>query len=193
MARRVAAVSSIFVAVVLTGLIQAQTTGAPSPYRVDYFANAAGITADPTLRLDNDGAASNANLCADIFVFNANEEISECCSCLETPDDLLTLDVNTNLLSNPANGVPAASGLIKIVAAAPTKGSCPIPSRITLVPNAEIQSWATHLQNNGTLTETASQAAFLSSAEESRLAKLCGAISAVDSGTGICNCTGAGD
>jgi hypothetical protein len=190
MTRNLVVVCSLFVAlVVFAGLAQAQ-----SPYRVDYFANAttSGVP-NATLRLDNDGSAADANLCADIYVFNANEEITECCSCLETPDDLLTLDVNTNLLSNPANGVAVSSGVIKVVAAAPTSGACPVPSHITTVTGAEIQGWATHIQNNGTLTESASQVSDLSSAEESRLANLCGAIQAVDSGAGICNCTGAGD
>jgi hypothetical protein len=145
------------------------------------------------LRLDNDGSAADLNMCADIFVFNANEEITECCSCLETPDDLLTLSVNNNLTSSPANGVPVTSGVIKIVAGFSSGSFCPVPTRILIDPDAEIQGWATHVQNNGTLTETASQVSNLSSAEESHLAKLCGAIAATDSGSGICNCTGAGN
>jgi hypothetical protein len=191
MTRKLTVVCSLLVALVIfAGLAQAQT----SPYRVDYYANASLSGApDATLRLDNDGSAADANLCADIFVFNANEEISECCSCLETPDDLLTLNVNVNLLSNPANGVATSSGVIKVVAAATTGGLCPVPTHITTVSGGEIQGWGTHVQNNGTLTETNSQVSNLSSAEESKLAKLCGAIVAVDSGTGICNCTGAGN
>jgi len=190
MTRKLVVVCSLFVALmVFAGLAQAQ-----SPYRVDYFANASLSGApNATLRLDNDGSAADATLCADIYVFNANEEITECCSILETADDLLTLDVNTNLLSNPANGVAVSSGVIKIVAAATTGGTCPVPTHITTVAGAEIQGWATHIQNNGALTETASQVSNLSSAEESRLAKLCGAVVAADSGNGICNGTGAGN
>jgi hypothetical protein len=192
MTRKLIVVCSLFVAlVVFAGLAQAQ-----SPYRVDYYANAttSGVP-NATLRLDNDGSAADASLCADIYVFNANEEITECCSCLETPDDLLTLDVNTNLLSNPANGVATSNGVIKIVAAATLpNGTCPkYPSSITLVTGAEIQGWGTHIQNNGTLTETNSQVSDLSSAEETHLGHLCGAIQAVDSGAGLCNCTGAGN
>jgi hypothetical protein len=187
MTRKLTVVCSLFVGLVmLAGMAQAQT-----PYRVDYYANT-GVGSG-TLRLDNDGAAADGNLCADIFVFNANEEISECCSCLETPDDLLTLNVNSNLLSNPANGVPTTNGVIKVVAAATTGGLCPVPTHITLVSGAEIQGWGTHIQANGSTTETNSQVSVLSGAEEAHLAKLCGAIVAVDSGTGICNCNGAGN
>jgi hypothetical protein len=178
--------------VIFGGLAQAQT----SPYRVDYFSNAnTGGAPDGTLRLDNDGSAAGANLCADIFVFDPFEELSECCSCLETPDGLRTLSVNTNLTSNPLTGVVLSTGVIKVVAAAPTGGACPVPTHITTVTGGEIQGWATHIQNsNFAITETASQVSNLSSAEESNLARQCGAIVKVGSGKGICNCgTGTGE
>jgi hypothetical protein len=177
--------------VVFAGMAQAQ-----SPYRVDYFANAnTGGAPDATLRLDNDGSAADANLCADIFVFDADQEMSECCSGLETPDGLRTLSINSNLTANPLTGVVLTGGVIKIVAAATTGGACPVPTHITLVSGGEIQAWATHIQNsNFTVTETTSQVSNLSAAEESKLAKQCGAIVAVGSGAGICSFgTGTGD
>jgi hypothetical protein len=192
MARKLAVVCSLFALLaVCAGLAQAQ-----SPYRVDYFSNANTSGApDATLRLDNDGADSAANLCADIFVFDSNEEMSECCACLETPDGVRTLSVNTNLTSNPLTSRVLSSGVIKIVAATTSGGTCPVPTHITLVDgSAEIQSWATHIQNTSfAITEAASQVSNLSSTEESNLAKGCGAISKVGSGSGICNCgTGTG-
>ncbi len=193
MTRNLAVVCSLFVALVIfAGMAQAQS----SPYRVDYFSNAnTGGAPDATLRLDNDGAAGSSNLCADIFIFDAYEELSECCSCLETPDGLRTLSVNANLTSNPLTGVVLTTGVIKIVAAETSAGACPVPTHITLVDGpAEIQGWATHIQNsNYAITETASQVSNLSSSEESNLAKQCGAIVRVGSGSGICNCgTGTG-
>jgi hypothetical protein len=171
--------------IVFAGMAQAQ-----SPYRVDYFSNAnTGGAPDGTLRLDNDGSAAGANLCADIFVFDTNEELSECCSCLETPDGLRTLSVNLNLTANPLTGVILNTGVIKVVAAATNANTCPVPTHITLVSGGEIQGWATHIQNsNFAITETTSQVSNLSSAEESKLAKQCGAIVAVGSGKGICSC-----
>jgi hypothetical protein len=174
----------------LVGMARAQ-----SPYRVEYFTNANTSGApDATLRLDNDGAAAGANLCADIFVFDSNEELSECCSCLETPDGLRTLSVDSDLTANPLTGVILTTGVIKIVAAAPTLDKCPPPSTISLVPDAEIQAWATHIQSTTlAITETASQASSLSSHEQKRLAQQCGAIRGVGSGKGICSCgTGTG-
>jgi hypothetical protein len=191
MTRKLAVLCCLSLAVVaFAGMAQAQ-----SAYRVDYFANAnTGGAPDGTLRLDNDGSAAYANLCADIFVFDTNEELSECCSCLETPDGLRTLSVNSDLTANPLTGVTLTTGVIKVVAAATTGGVCPTPTHISLVSGGEIQGWATHIQNsNFAITETASQASNLSSAEESNLAKQCGAIVKVGSGKGICSCgTGTG-
>ncbi len=191
MTRTLAVVCSLAVALVIfAGMAQAQ-----SPYRVDYFSNAnTGGAPDGTLRLDNDGSAASANLCADIFVFDSFEELSECCSCLETPDGLRTLSINSDLTANPLTGVVLNTGVIKVVAAATTGGACPVPTHITTVTGGEIQGWATHIQNsNYAITETASQVSNLSAAEESNLAKQCGAIVRVGSGKGICSCgTGTG-
>ncbi len=191
MTRKLAVLCCLSLAVVVfAGMAQAQ-----SAYRVDYFANAnTGGAPDGTLRLDNDGSAAGANLCADIFVFDTNEELSECCSCLETPDGLRTLSVNSDLTANPLTGVTLTTGVIKVVAAATSGGACPVPTHITLVSGGEIQGWATHIQNsNFAITETTSQVSNLSAAEESKLAKQCGAIVAVGSGKGICSCgTGTG-
>jgi hypothetical protein len=192
MTRKVAVVCSMILAlVVFAGMAQAQ-----NPYKVDYFSNAnTGGAPDGTLRLDNPGGAAGANLCADIFIFDMNEELSECCSCLETPDGLRTLSINTNLTANPLTGVVLATGVIKVVAAALSGGSCPVPTHIATVAGGEIKGWTTHIQNsNFSITETASQDSILSATEESRLAKQCGAIVSVGSGSGICNCgTGNGE
>lgn len=196
MTRKLAVLCTLILAlVVFAGMAQAQTA-TTSPYRVDYFANANTAGApDATLRLDNDGSAAGANLCADIFVYEANQELTECCACLETPDGLRTLSVNADLTANPGNGIFTTTGVIKVVAAKPVNNTCPTPTAITLVAGGEIQGWATHIQNsNFAITETASQVSNLSAQEESKLARQCGAIVAVDSGSGICQCpTGTGD
>jgi hypothetical protein len=191
MTQKVAVVCSLLLAlVVFAGMAQAQ-----NPYKVDYFSNAnTGGAPDGTLRLDNPGGAAGANLCADIFVFDSNEELSECCACLETPDGLRTLSINSDLTANPLTGVVLNTGVIKVVAAATNAGTCPVPTHITTVTGGEIKGWTTHIQNsNFAITETTAQDSYLSSAEESKLAKQCGAIVSVGSGKGICTCgTGTG-
>jgi hypothetical protein len=74
----------------------ASTTPGPDTFKVDYFANANTSSApDATVHLTNPG--TSGNICAAIYVFDPNQEISECCSCLLSPDGLRTLSVNTDL------------------------------------------------------------------------------------------------
>ena len=72
---------------------------------VSYFSNAntSGV-ADATVRLTNPGV-TGGNVCAEIYVFDQDQQLSECCGCLVSPDGLQTLSVNTNLTANPLTGV----------------------------------------------------------------------------------------
>src|SRR3984885_13536729 len=120
------------------------TAGTPNVYNVDYFSNANTSGApDGTVRIINPGT-SGGNLCADIYVFDTNEEMSECCSCTTTPDSLLTLSVNNDLTSNPLTGVVLNTGVIKIVSAATSGGLCPVPTVPS--PVATLREWTTHIQ-----------------------------------------------
>jgi hypothetical protein len=157
-----------------------------APSLVSYFsdANTSGAP-DETLRITNPGTAGG-DLCADIFVFDANQEISECCSCITTPDNLLTLSVNTDLTANPVTGEVLTSGMVTIVPAATQAGACPLPTVVT--PEPSLQSWSTHIQSGSgfPMTETEGQAAGLSAQSLTTLQRECGAIGGVGSGRGIC-------
>jgi len=175
----------------VAGVAMAQTYS--GPFHVDYFdnANAAGAP-DATVRLDNPGTAGT-NLCADIFVFDAAEELSECCSCKVSPDDLRTLSVNTDLTSNPGNGVGVVNGVIKIVSSALVGGACLVPTTAaSVVPTPEIQEWVTHIQAPSTggfaITEDQSLPADLGTVELKQLEADCWSIHRVSSGKGICTC-----
>lgn len=171
------------------------TTPPADVLKVDYFANANTAGApDGTVRIDNPGT-SGGGLCAAVFVFDVNQEMSECCSCYVSPDGLRTLSVNTDLTSNPLTGVVLNTGVVKIVSTlAYSNKTCPIPTTAAnLVPTPAVRAWATHIQNsNFTITETSSQDATLSSAEETALETQCRSIHNVGSGAGICSC-GTGD
>ena len=173
--------------VALTSFALASTIPPPADtLKVDYFSNANTASApDGTVRLTNPGT-SGGNLYAAIYVFDPNQELTECCECLLTPDGLRTLSVNKDLTSNPLTGVVLTTGLIKVVSTTGTSAS-------KLYPVAAIRSWATHIQNsNFSVTETASQDATFSASEESRLNSQCSAIQLDGSGHGICSC-GTGD
>lgn len=162
--------------------------------KVDYFSNANTSGApDGTVHIVNPGT-TYSEICADIYVFDDSQEMSECCSCGLSPDSIRTLSVNTDLTSNPLTGKTLTHGAIKIVSAAyapkaPFK--CSNPSNI--VPTPAVNAWATHIQtSNFTITETQSQAATLSAGEVSALDTQCASILNVGSGAGICTC-GTGD
>jgi hypothetical protein len=169
----------------------ALTTPPADTLKIEYFANANTAGApDATVRLTNPGTAP-ANVCADIFVFDPDQELTECCSCLLSPDGLRTLSVNTDITGNPLTGVSLQTGVIKIVSAKLSNGTCPLPTVINSTP--ALRAWATHIQDSTfAITETAAQDATFSSGELSRLVSECQAINLDGSGKGVCSC-GTGD
>jgi hypothetical protein len=163
-------------------------------YTVDYYSNANTTGAeDGTVRIINPGTTSKsaseaADLCALIYVFDANQEMSECCGCFLSANGLLTLSVNNNLTSNPLLGTLLHTGVIKIVSSVLAR-PCD-PTKITPTPTLRV--WATHIQNKvGTAfpeTEGESQAATLGVGERTDLAEDCTVLEELGSGAGVCKC-----
>jgi hypothetical protein len=164
----------------------------PDTLKVDYFANTnISPTAAPALvRLTNPGT-NGGGLCAAIFVFDANQEMSECCSCYLSPDGLRTLSLKVDLISNELTGVVPITGDIKIVSTASSGTTCPTYPT-SLSPVAGLRGWGTHIQSTTVTTETVLQDATLSTAEVSRLDGECYGIQIDGSGKGLCTC-GTGD
>ena len=98
------------------------------PYLIDYFANNNAL--DQSLRLINFGAAGSpltspvGDVCANIYVFDTNQEMIACCSCRITPNGTLTLSVHNDLTSNPVTSVIPINGDIKVVSTAAGSGTC---------------------------------------------------------------------
>lgn len=172
------------------GYAGAQTTEPADTLKVTYFSNANTTGApDATVLLTNVDT-SGRTLCADIYVFDPNQEMSECCSCSITPNGLLTLSVNTQLTANPlTTGKTLKSGTISIISA---KNACGgLPTVIT--PAAGIKGWSTHIQNGNTITEEELVLSTFSSTELALLQTGCSSIATVGSGNGVCTCgTGGG-
>jgi hypothetical protein len=175
-------------------------------FKINYFANngVAGAP-DATVRIDNPGGAAlppsadaimgDVNLCAMIYVFDNDQQLSECCGCLVTPDGLRTLSVGHNLTNNPLTGVVSNNGVIKIVSALPNNSPCDPTTGFETVPT--IRAWASHIQNKvGTAypeTETPFTNADLSQQELSfNLIEQCSFAQRLGSGHAICSC-GTGD
>jgi hypothetical protein len=180
---------ALLVLALSSGIAMAQT----DVYKVNYFSNNAAPAPDGTVRIDNPGL-TYGNLCAMIYVFDADQQLSECCGCVETHNGLRTLSVRRDLTSNPLTGRVSTNGVIKVVSAAVNNSPCDPTSNVTPTPNLRV--WNTHIQNAvGTafpITETESSDSTLGATELANLQAQCAFINILGSGQGICSC-GTGD
>ena len=162
-------------------------------YKLNYFSNNAAPAPDATVRIDNPGL-TYGNLCAMVYVFDADQQLSECCGCVETHNGLRTLSVRRDLTSNPLTGRVSTNGVIKVVSAAVNNSPCDPTSNVTATPNLRV--WVTHIQNPVgaafPITETESSDSTLGATELANLQAQCAFINILGSGQGICSC-GTGD
>jgi hypothetical protein len=183
------------IALVVVGLftLGAGVASAQDVYRLNYFSNNAAPAPDATVRISNPGL-TYGNLCAMIYVFDADQQLSECCGCVETHNGLRTLSVRSNLTSNPLTGVVSRNGVIKIISAAVNNSPC--DPTVNVTPRANLRAWATHVQNAvGTafpITETEFSDSTLGATELANLQAQCAFVNILGSGQGICSC-GTGD
>ncbi len=193
--RRILLLSLVLVGLVIAG---AGIASAQDVYKVNYFDFNAPVLGglpvpDATVRIDNPGL-TYGNLCAEIYVFAADQQMAECCGCINTPNGLLRLSVRHQLTSNPLTGVVPFDGVIKVVSALPIGGACD-PTSVT--PKANLRVWATHIQPGSSfgtfplvwpVTETESSDSTLGTSELSALQAQCSFIHVLGSGSGICSC-----
>jgi len=214
MKRRMLAISLVVLGLcVLAASAAAQITedGTQDFFKINYFSNN-GVSGAPdaTVRIDNPGSPTavvlepepdiptdggDTNLCAMIYVFDNDQQLSECCGCLVTPNGLRTLSVRHDLTGNPLTGVVSNNGVIKIVSAELNNSPCDPTTSFVIVPT--IRAWASHVQNKvGSaypVTETPFSNATLSEQELSfNLIAQCSFAQRLGSGHGICSC-GTGD
>jgi hypothetical protein len=167
------------------GVASAQT----DVYRLNYFSNNTGPFTDEFVRIDNPGL-TYGNLCAMIYVFDNDQQLTECCGCVETHNGLRTLSVRRNLTSNPLTGRVSNNGVIKIISAAINNSPCDATANVAPRPN--LRAWGTHVQNNGVVTETEFTDSALGATELANLQAQCAFVNILGSGQGICSC-GTGD
>ena len=169
-------------------------------YQVNYFANrnnTAGF--DQIVNITNPGvqgsplSSNEGALCANLYVFASDQQMTECCAFPITADGLLTLSVNNDLTGNPLTSVAPSSGVVKLVSSAKT-GTCD-PTAIAFDSDSanvepDLEAWGTHLVQTtpGTLftTETAFAPAPLSTTELEFLPYTCRFVQYLGSGKGVC-------
>lgn len=181
----------------MSGIASAQAaspTATPTPKPAsnsvssNYYSNAGGFP-DGTVRLVN---TSGSFLCANIYVTDKDQEMKECCSCPVSNSGTRIISVNTDLTSNPVNGVGTSDGSISVVSSlAGTGGTC--VSAASEKAASQLAAWATHPDASGLLTEDEfALAPAPTSAAISGFEKGCAAIALIGSGTGVCTCGSGG-
>lgn len=96
-----------------------------SPYQVRYATNYSVV--DSTINIINDGANGNVNpygpsfggtgngsMCVNVYAFDPQEELLSCCSCIITPDQVVTLSVQA-IMANLLTPEKPTSVTIKLV------------------------------------------------------------------------------
>jgi hypothetical protein len=165
-------------------------------YSVNYYSNRNNTAgADQFTRVINPGTqgtpitpGSHGAICADMYVFDANQEMVECCSCKITANGLLELSVLHDLTASPLTGFPApSSGAVKIVSDLYTNCNPTAPQ-----PVLELLAWATHVQQpvSGAFVTTEEEYRFapLAADELQFLGQACSFVQYLGSGKGVCKC-----
>ena len=160
---------------------------ADSPFQVKYAANLAA--GESVINISNTGA-TGGNICVNVYAFSPDEQEVSCCSCTVTPNALVNLGVNRDLISNTLTPAHPTSVVVKLLAT--SGGSCNAATAgsgaSALAPG--MVAWGTTLHaapaGGFALTETAFTPGTLSAAELARITSLCGFIQANGSGFGIC-------
>jgi hypothetical protein len=161
-------------------------------------ANIAGAP-DSTVRLINDGD-TGGNLWASFYVFDDSQELQECCSCVVSPDGLLSESVNNELLANPLTGKVNHVGQIHIISSS-TQGPVSNTPAAGLHGTATwdlVQNTADVSSKSGVVSNAVNQYltlehplsdANLTTHEQTTLQNLCSYAIILGSGTGVCSCT----
>ena len=200
-------------AVASTIMLGVAAASAQDVYKVTYFDNngppAALETVAPHafVRISNPGV-TYGNLCAMIYVFGADQQLSECCGCIQSHDGLRTLSIFTDLTKNPL--IPfnvLRMGVIKVVSA--TVNGSPCDPTGNVFPKANLRVWGTHIQHETFMfvftgntqtstifyhpeTETEASDSPLGATELENLQAQCAFNAVLGQGRGICTC-GIGD
>jgi hypothetical protein len=130
-----------------------------------------------------------------VYVFDPQEETVSCCSCPVTPDGLVSLSAQNDLIANPLfSGAAPTSIVIKLLATVPVAGSCVNSALLAGNPQLALGmvAWGTTLEPNTTTGAFTVQDkpftdAILSAGELTRLQYSCGFAVGQGSTGGICN------
>ena len=116
---------SVFATITFAMVALAQ--GHDTFFQVRYASN---LTAgDSVINITNTGAngaslfgpgigGAAGNICVNVYAFSPDEQLISCCSCLITPNGLVSLSTQNDLISNTLTGVRPNSVVVKLLATA---------------------------------------------------------------------------
>jgi hypothetical protein len=170
---------------------------AQSSYYVDYYSNNAyGPAVDQVIRIVNAGTTGtpmtspSGDICANVYVFDANQEMLACCAARLTPNELASAAVYANLTGNTVTTVRPPAGVVKVVLAPPPGPTC-TPTTIGAPADAGLGVvFGTHLQTENKalyVTETQKSPSTLSAGELGFLQLSCSFALYIGSGQGTCS------
>jgi hypothetical protein len=175
-----------------------------TPYQIRYASNL--NIGDSVVNISNTGArgadlqagtttAITGSICANVYAFSPDEQMVSCCSCPVTPNGLVSLSAQKDLISNTLTPATPTSIVIKLYASVPATGSngCNGSAAAPGAAATGMVAWGTTLHQNTSVaaatygvTETSFSPATLSAGELFRLTQLCTFINANGSGFGLC-------
>ena len=183
---------AVIVVLSLATVSVAVAIGPPDAFQVHTIANL--DVGDSAVNITNAGSAMTStntltNICTNVYVFAPDEQLIACCSCTVTPNALVSLSAQQDLISNPLTPGVETSIVIKLLATAGTSCNAANVPAANLAPG--MRAWATTLHASpvaGTyaVTETQFSPAVLSAPELARITSECAFIQVVGSGYGIC-------
>jgi len=181
------------VLVLATGAYGQAIAGSPADaFQVRYAANL--NVGDSVINITNAGTQNTTggaltNICVNVYAFSPDEQLVSCCSCVVTPNALVSLSARTDLISNTLTPAVPNSIVVKLLA---STGSCNAASVAPANLASGLLAWGTTLHALPTspvtygATETQFAQAGISAAELARITSFCGFIQANGSGYGIC-------
>ena len=203
--------STILAAMTLSMVAFAQQD---TSFQIRYAANLPPLGGDSVINLTNTGAngaplngpgfgAASGNICVNVYAFSPDEQLISCCSCLITPNGLVSLSVSSDLVSNTLTGVRPNSVVVKLLATLAGAGgggtgatACTNSAALAgtlgfTIPKNGLLAWGTTVHpgvaaGSFATTETAFSPATLSDGELASITGRCTGIIGNGSSFGIC-------
>jgi len=171
--------------VTATDLLINQTANTEDLFSLGYYnlGPVGGPVSDNTLTIVNPGTTGGESTCANIYVFDSNQNMLACCSCPVSPNGLLTLSVKNNLLNGSTK---VKSGVIEVVSSCSSlfdstvvpDGPSVCSASAPYYPSPELVGWLSHWYGVSPITEQALKHATLSCNELESLETGCAGVRA---------------